>query len=423
MKVWILKEGEPLPCDDNPRLMRMGMLAEYLAEKGHQVVWWSTTFIHGSKTYRCREQRELDIRENEKLVLLHSKVCYQKNVSLSRIRYHRILAKEFAKNTVRFEKPDIILCSYPTVQFAKEALKYGKKHNVPVILDARDLWPDIFTRAFPAKLEWLGKIGILPLQIQAKRAFRRADAITGVVPSILEWGLRKAGRPANGYDRVIFIGYKPDQWENDAQRDEAMAEWRKYDVTPDTWNICFFGTMSNASVDMETCIQAVKEMSKEYPDIRLVLGGAGDGLERYKKKADGNKSIVFPGWLGKKQIQSMLELSKAGIYPVHNLMDCKDTFSNKLIGYMAGGLPVLSSLTGFSKTYIEKYDIGLTYEEGNPDSCRKAIEALYYHEQDRAVKAKNSYERFQKDFHSEIVNRQFEELMEELCGGRDKARG
>lgn len=414
MKVWILKEGEPLPCDDNPRLMRMGMLAEYLAKKGHQVIWWSTTFVHGSKTYRCQAQRELDVRENEKLILLHSKVSYQKNVSLSRIRYHRILANEFAKNTSFYEKPDIILCSYPTVQFAEEAQKYGKKHNVPVILDVRDLWPDIFTRAFPAKLEWLGKIGILPLLGQAKRVFRRADAITGVVPSDFQWGLKKAGRTQGRFDRPIYIGYKSDAWKNGTEREEAMGEWREYGVTEATWNICFFGTMSSSSLDMDTCIEAVKELNGKYPDIRLILCGDGDALERYRKNADGNPAIVFPGWAGKKQIQSMLEISKAGIYPYRNLWDFKNAFSNKIIGYMAAGLPVMTSLEGFSKEYIEEHNIGYAYEEGNVASCMKAIEALYHNEEDRALKGRNSYSRFQEDFDSEVVNGQFEGLMEEM---------
>ena len=414
MKVWIIKEGEPLPCTSNPRLMRMGLLAKYLAENGHEVTWWSSTFVHGTKEYWANEYTDIEVEKNERLLLLHSKVVYQKNVSLRRIRYHQILAKEFRKHCQDEEKPDVILCSYPTVQFAREANRYGKKHNVPVILDARDLWPDIFTRAFPPSVEWIAKIGILPLEFQAKRAFRKADAIVGIVPAFLEWGLKKAGRKKTSYDRTIYIGYEPDEWKDEEEKRLAIAEWQKYGVSSDTWNICFFGTMSNSSLDMETCIKAVMDMSEEYPNIRLVLCGDGDGLERYKRAAGGKRNIVFPGWSGKKQIQSLLEISKAGIYPFHNLMDFKNTFSNKIIGYMAERLPVLSSLSGFSKEYIEHYNIGVIYEENDVGSCRRAIESLYKNEEERVKKAENAYNRFCADFYSDIVNRQFEDLMKDI---------
>lgn len=414
MKIWIVKEGEPLPCDDSPRLMRMGMLAEYLAEHGHEVVWWATTFIHGKKIYRCQEQREINVRENERLILLHSKTAYQKNVSLKRIRYHKVLANEFARCSQNYEKPDIILCSYPTVQFALEAEKYGKRNHVPVILDVRDLWPDIFVRVFPVWLRWLVRLGTFPMTCQTRRVFKQADAILGVVPMGLNWGLEKAGREQREFDRKIFIGYKPDEWTNMEERQKYIEEWETYGVTENTWNICFFGTMSNSSLDMDTCICAVKKLSATYPDLRLVLCGDGDGLARYKETAGGSKAIVFPGWADKGQIQSIVEISKAGIYPYKNTWDFKDTFSNKIIGYLAGGLPVLSSLQGFSKEYIEHHDIGLVYGENDVDSCAKAIEILYQNEQDRVRKWQNSLARFQKDFAADVVNKQFEALMEEM---------
>lgn len=414
MKIWILKEGEPLPCDEDPRLMRMGMLAEYLAKQGHQVVWWSTTFAHGSKTYRCMEQRELDIKENEKLILLHSKVSYQKNVSLSRIRYHNRLAREFVYNIKKYEKPDVILCSYPTVQFAKEALKYGKKNSIPVILDVRDLWPDIFDRAFPDKLKWLAHIALIPLQVQAKRTFRKADAIVGITPEHLRWGLKKAGRKKGYFDKVIYIGYKPDSWKNEEERAAAIMGWEKYGITDKTWNICFFSTLSKSSLDLETCIRAVIELTQKYPDIRLVVGGDGDGLTQYKKAASGNPNIIFSGWLGNTQIHGLMELSKIGLYPMRNLPDFKNSFTNKLVGYMASELAIISAPKGFSKSYIEKYDMGLVYEENDVKSCYKALEKMYLNEELRLRMAKNAYQRFQAEFHSDIVNNQFEDLMSEL---------
>ena len=43
MIVWLVTVGEPLPTDPgSPRLLRAGILAGLLAEKGHVVHWWSS---------------------------------------------------------------------------------------------------------------------------------------------------------------------------------------------------------------------------------------------------------------------------------------------------------------------------------------------------------------------------------------------
>lgn len=417
MKIWLIKEGEPLPCDENSRLMRMGMLAEYLAENGHQVVWWSSTYIHGKKKYYCTYPKVMSIRKNEDLVLLHSKISYKKNVSLSRIAYHEQLGRAFAKNLDKFEKPDIILCSYPIIQFANEAIKYGKKNHVPVILDVRDLWPDIFVRAFPKRWERIANVALIPLKLQAKSVFSQADVIISLTKRGLEWGLKKAGRKKNSLDRVIYIGYKPDEWKDQDEHKIAVKEWEKYGVTCDTWNICFFSTLSNSGLDLKTAIEATKRLARKYPRIRLVIGGDGDGAAKYKEIASNDSRIVFPGWLGNTQIHSLMELSKIGIYPLRNLPDLHDTFSNKLVGYLSSGLPVASSLSGFSKEYIEKYDIGLCYDENDVDSCYRVIEQFYLDDEMRKRKARNAYHRFCIDFHSEVVNKQFEDLMLEILGG------
>ena len=126
LKIWIIRASEALPIESG-KLMRAGLLADYLAKQGHDVVWWTTTFIHGEKRYRFDEQKVIDVNEHEKLILLHSPYAYKKNISLARIRYYRRLAKEFQKNCEQYDVPDIIVSSYPTVEFAEVAERYGKK--------------------------------------------------------------------------------------------------------------------------------------------------------------------------------------------------------------------------------------------------------------------------------------------------------
>ena len=60
--------------------------------------------------------------------------------------------KDLVKNidvTLKEILPDLILSSIPTSELSLEATKLGKKNNIPVILDIRDLWPDVFLDVLP----------------------------------------------------------------------------------------------------------------------------------------------------------------------------------------------------------------------------------------------------------------------------------
>jgi glycosyltransferase involved in cell wall biosynthesis len=420
MNIWLIKEGEPLPCDDNPRLMRMGLLAEELVKQDHDVTWWSSTFEHGRKRERFDKDTELKIfDDNGLLILLKTPVTYKKNTSVSRIIYHDLLGRKFIKKAMLMEKPDIIFCAFPTIHFASAAIKYGKKMNVPVILDVRDLWPDIFERALPSKLKFAGPLVLYPLHAKTNNAFRNAYGITGIIPSHLDWGITKASRERTDRDKYIYIGYKRTIL-SEEDRKLGKNYWESMDVNSDTWNICFFGTMSSMTMDISTLIKAFKNINLEYPKMRLILCGSGDALEMYKNEATGCSNVIFPGWIDKKQIQSLMEISKVGVYPFHNLPDFINSLTNKMIEYFSAGLPVLSTLRGFSKKYIESHEVGIVYEEGSIESCSNAILDLYHNESKRLKMSSNAKNRFFIDFESTSINNKFIKYFEYIIGGYQK---
>lgn len=414
LKVWLIAEGEPLPVEASQRLMRTGMLANYLSTHDMDVIWWSSSFIHGRKDYYCKETQVIPQNENYKLYLLHSKIAYKKNISLRRIVYHQILAKQFRKESEKTEKPDMILCCYPTVQFATEATRYGKKHHIPVVLDVRDLWPDIFTRAFPDRWKPIAEVGVQVLQRKVKRVFAKADAVCAMVPYFVEWGLEKAGRERRALDQTIHIGYDESK---EIVEEKDYESWRAMGVSGDTWNICFVSTLSSRSLDLVTCIEAVKKLSKKYPSLRLVICGDGDGKEAYQRAAAGNASVVFAGWCNNRQIKSLLNISKLGLYCLRNWEDFKNTISNKMIAYMAAGLPVLSSLEGYSYQYITDHRIGVKYQEGNIEDCAEKIAFLLTHSELLKEYGEHSRIRYEEDFQSEKINGKFETMIREICLG------
>ena len=420
MNIWLIGEGESIPVDGRERLMRLGMLAKYLSEHGHKVTWWSSTFIHGEKKYYCSKYKELQINPNERLILLHSAIAYKKNISLARIVYHEILALSFRRQSRRKKTPDLIFCAWPTSQFAREAVKYGKKKDIPVVVDIRDLWPDIFCRAFPERMQRIAKIGLKPLQYSAAITLRKAFGITGMVPYATDWGCRYAGRQNGENDATIFIGNEKPCL-SDREWEENLAWWKERGISEDTWNICYFGTLS-ISVDLSAVIKAVRMLAKKYPDIRLVIGGEGDCKDALMRQAKESEHILFAGWLNGQQMNSLMRISRCGTYSYKNSEDFYNTFSNKGIQYLSAGLPILNSLGGFAKKMLKENQCGLTYKEGDAQDCAEQIDQFYLNPKMREQMAVNAYRLFEKEFEADIVNQKFENYFYKILGGYDGKR-
>lgn len=371
--------------------------------------------MHGKKQYYCDDYKEVRVNTNERVILLHSEIAYKKNVSFSRIIYHRKLAKALKKRCKQKRIPDLILCAWPTSQFAKEVVSYGKENKVPVIIDIRDFWPDFFCCIFPAKMQWIAKIVLKPLRFSAGRILKQATGITGMIPYATEWGCRLAGRTVGEKDATIYIGNEKVRISG-IERKESLIWWQEKGISEKTWNICYFGTLS-ASVDLGTVIKAVEFLAQKYQDIRLVIGGEGDCKEKLVGLSRDTEHIIFAGWLNEPQMNSLMEISCCGVYSYKNSVFFANTFSNKGIQYLSGGLPILSSLDGFARKLLKENKCGLTYTEGDTQDCARQIKKLYSHPERCRQMAENACKLFERDFEAEVVNQQFENYFYRILGG------
>jgi hypothetical protein len=182
--VWLMKIGEPLPIDGDVRLMRMGILARRLVRAGHDVTWWVAAFKHFQKTHRFDEDRVVELSENYRLRLIHTS-GYRSNLSLARVRDHAAWTRKFTAQARSLEPPSIVLCSMPTPGAALAAARYGRARGVPVVIDIRDLWPDVFFEILPRALAWAARPLLWPMTRTTREACASATALFGITPSYL----------------------------------------------------------------------------------------------------------------------------------------------------------------------------------------------------------------------------------------------
>ena len=394
------------------RLYRSGILSYLMAEENHQVTWWSSSFDHVAKQHRVREDSDIAVADNLKLTLLRGP-GYCQNISLRRILDHIIVARGFRKHAREREKPDVILVSYPTIELSWEAVRFGREFNIPVVVDVRDLWPDIFEQAFPGLMKPFVHALLLPLESKARDVFRSATAVTGITDEIMEWGLAKGGRERSATDRSFSFGYDV-SGARSADKPAAVEFWRRHGVSPDDWNICFFGTLGR-QFDLATVIGAARELMERYPQVRFIICGEGDLKEHYEDMGRDVPTVAFPGWVDRVQIRVLMEMSKIGLAPYQASQDFLMSLPNKPIEYMSAGLPILSTIGGVLGQLISQHEIGVVCEQPDADSLAAQIAGLVEDPERVARMGTASLDVFERRFDANVVYSQFSNFLQEIA--------
>jgi len=357
MKIWLATVGEPLPSDgENVRLLRTAQFARWLADKGDDVVFWTGTMDHANRRLRHQATTVDTVAPNYRIVQLAGRL-YSRSISIRRFLNHSDVAKEFSRVVGRFDCPDVVLSSYPTEELSRAILNYTERRNIPVVLDIRDLWPDIFEDALPSVLRPLASVLFFPLELSARNTFRRADGFTGPAKSTVGWALNKAGREWGDNDFWFPFTYPAPSGE---PYEEALPEFLKAPGADERLWFCFLGTLSPRS-NLEMVIDCFSSLDKRGVKVSLVVCGTGDAAAALMKRAAGAENIFFPGWMNAQQIRAIMSKSSGGIFP-YNRKDFFNSLPNKTSEYLAGGLPIISCTSGEVRRLIEETGCGFWHE-------------------------------------------------------------
>lgn len=350
--------------------MRAGLLGKMLSEKGHDVTWWTSSVNHFTKTFYPESSKQaLTLPWGTKLIFLKS-ILYKKNISLRRLMNHFGTAQHFKKLAPFEPKPDIVICCFPTAELSYAAVKYCQKENIPILIDIRDLYPDVYINLLPRPLKPLGKVLLYPLIWMTKKIMSQATGIIAISQTYLKWGLNHAKREQNKYDGIFPISYPKS--EHTPLPDSQFLE--KFKGLENKKLVLYVGSFVG-SIDLETVIQVARCLqNRGKTDYHFVLAGEGSYREKWEDIAKDLPNVTFTGWVNSHQINWVASRAWVGLgaYKKEALM----SLPNKIFEYMSYGLPVLSTLTGETKEFIEENKCGLYYEAGNAEDLLSCLEQL-----------------------------------------------
>jgi glycosyltransferase involved in cell wall biosynthesis len=410
MKVWLLHIGEELPVDGTTRLFRYGYLARALTERGHQVLRWAPTFRHVTKKFRFTTDVRVPVWENYSIQFVHS-TGYRRNVGLDRLRAYRMLDRRFRQLSAREAPPDLIVAAIPSLEWAAAATDFGKSHGIPVVIDVRDLWPDVFLNAFPKVARPFGRILLGSYERIARRVCTRATALSAVSPSYLEWAVTKAGRQMRSTDQVLPIGFEPETMSAKVAN-EHLAALRARGVDP-AIPICVFSGLFERSYDLETVISAARQLQEERRAVaQFVFCGDGGKMPSLRRQAAGLKNIHFLGWVDAPTLQATLSASTIGLCAYAD--DALQSWPNKPFEYMASGLAVVSSLSGDMADLLNRHQCGVTYRAGNPSSLARCLSDLLHDSKKLSTVRSNAYQAWLQNYKSSDIYDRYVTRLEEI---------
>lgn len=407
MNIWLIQTGEPLPLDNSAKKMRTAILADELIKRGHSVLWWTSAFDHFKKEWIVKKDTEITINKSYKLFVMKG-IGYRKNISISRFIDHRIIAWKFKKLASDLRKPDIIVTSMPTHDLAYQAVMFAEKYDIPVLVDIRDPWPDVFLEPFPEKFQGLiEKLLYRDFQM-VKYTMQRADALIAATDMFLQWGLMCAKRQKSLNDRLYPLGYLKNNFSRDIEINENIQALSK--KLQGKFSMFFVGTISASYHNPSILLEVAEELIMNK-NIHFVIAGDGELQRQLNKAGSRLPNVTFTGWLNRNEIDFLLHKVAVGVCPATKPISFP---TNKTFTYMSAGLPIISAFQGDLKDMIEKHKIGFYYPPNDVDALVNCILTLYNDRELYKQMSENARRIFDEMFDADKIYEEYAEHIEKV---------
>ena len=366
MKIWVIMAQENPSQNRDGKRWRSNTLAEYLADRNHEVIRWRSSFSH-QKKIQLRKNSVKEKHDNYFHQFIKSR-SYKRHISLKRFLNHIDLGRNFKKISKTLEKPDFVHIANVPIELAYKVALFCFYENIPYIIDIRDLWPDIYVDLIPIKLPVLKKIATFFLAIiydkKLNFIFKNAIGITALTESFLKWGLIKAKRKRRKTDYILPMSY-----EKISKADVVPTNldvFNKYNFKKDNIIISYSGTI-NYQHNFRTIFEAAKKLEKDNLKIIFIFAGSGPILDKLKKDYSYLKNVRFTNWLDGNEFQEILEISSIGLIIYKKGINYRLNIPNKFPEYLSFGNAIACGTEGEMSNLVDKHKIGFNFDGENPE--------------------------------------------------------
>ena len=417
MKIWVLQTGEPIPLDQgSPRPMRAMNLIKSLLSNQHEVTLWTSRFYHQQKEFRETGGSKTIVEGNFTTHLIDSP-GYSSNMGFARLYDHWVLAKNLGRSLAKNnDLPDVVFVGYPPIEIAKVMIDYCNRNRIPVLLDVKDLWPEIFVERVPIIFKPIAQVIFYPYFRMAAKAFSGATSLSAMSEQFLDWVCSFSKRQRSDQDLVVPLTSEKQHFSPEARK-EAKIKLQRLGVNLEQGlaRFVFVGSLTKA-FDFRQIFEFADKLEALFVHFQIIIAGDGPEFAELSRSKDISKKIVFLGHIDQPLISELLLNSLAGVAPYKNTKDFRLSVPNKIYDFMLHELPILSSLEGATQRLLQSEGVGLHYNNSE-ELTRHALSLIEDGELVKSIKT-NSRSVFSRKFDFAISYGALVAKLEELASHR-----
>jgi glycosyltransferase involved in cell wall biosynthesis len=346
----------PEPCAAGNRV---SSLARKLAAEGHRVTVLTgmPSFPAGEVAPAYRGMKTCTEMDGGVRVVRRRAYIVPKGAKGGRLRSWLSLALALSR-TVLFELPraDTIVVSSPPITMAIPALLAAWRHRARLVVDVRDVFPDMGVRLGVWKERGLmaravgGFVDVL---------YKRAAMIVAVTASARS-SIRARGVES---ERLVLApnGY---EFSREPARRRERSEERSFEIA-------YAGNMGLAT-GLDVVLDAAK-LLRDEPKIHFSLAGGGLDAARLTARIEdeGLRNVRFLGVLTREESLDLLATADATIIPLRSGLT--DAIPSKMFDALAVGCPMIVSARGEAVRLLLESQSGVHVE---PDDARALADGV-----------------------------------------------
>ncbi|HEX9942140.1 MAG TPA: glycosyltransferase [Thermoanaerobaculia bacterium] len=211
------------------------------------------------------------------------------------------------------------------------------------------------------------------VRLLARRALARTRLLTGCSPELVE-RVRALGFPAER-SRVIPYGVDTAAFSPAPGR---RTVWRERLGIPAAAPLLLGVGRMATKKGFQVLIEILPALLAKRPDLRVVLAGGGDLLDRFRAAVHlWSGRVHLPGPVLRDALPDLYRAADVFVLPaVHDGRGNVDGLPNVILEAMASGLPVVSSRISGIPLAVDDGATGLLVPEGDPEALLGALRRM-----------------------------------------------
>ncbi|MBS4223373.1 glycosyltransferase family 4 protein [Lederbergia citrea] len=277
------------------------------------------------------------------------------------------------------QKYDIVFVTSPPIFIGMVGLVARLKFKSKFILDIRDLWPEslrgvgVFNNSFILKT----------FSLVEKILYKKADRIIVNSIGFINYISEKASVPMEN------IQYIP----NSA---------REYEIDMDDKPESDFKVIYTGNIGLAQDIEFLKKIAKKLNENKIKLTIIGYGIKSRELKdyiqTEKMKNVSLQSPLTRKKCLEEIRGHHIGIVSLNSKKVFDTVLPGKVVDYMTCKIPIVASVSGYSKKVIEENNVGLVSGKRDVNEIYNYIKYLYDHPLERTTMSRNSERCIRENF-------------------------